>query len=406
VNEKTDIVVVGGGPCGSYSAYTAAKSGVKVVVCEEHEEIGVPDHCAGHLNISSIKKLGLQIPKNAIENEIKGAIFHSPKGNKFVLKYNEPVTFVINREMFDKHLAELAEKTGVEYRFKSKVKSLLFNSNYVNGVLLKENEKIKTKIVIDAEGCSSAILKDTKLNRLKPSMTVRGIQAQVDNLEDINEEMVEVYLGKDHAPDFYAWIIPRKDGSGKIGLATSKGNPNEYLKLFMNKHPIASKKLRNCRIIKIHAHPIPVMGPIPKTYSNGFLVVGDSASQVKPTTGGGVIFGLTCAKIAGDVATDSIKNNNFSEQFLSIYQKKWKRLLGFDLSAMFKIRRILNRVPDKKIDEIISLCSKFKINELLEKFGDLDFQGRSIIPMMKYPGTISILFYLLYSYLISFKNDF
>ena len=237
-------------------------------------------------------------------------------------------------------------------------------------------------------------------------MIVRGIQAQVDNLEDINEEMVEVYLGEDYAPDFYAWIIPRKDGSGKIGLATSKGNPYDYLKLFMNKHPIASKKLRNCRITKMYAHPIPVMGPIPKTYSNGFLAVGDSASQVKPTTGGGVIFGLTCAKIAGEVAFDSIKNNNFSEQFLSIYQKKWKRLLDFDLSTMLKIRRILNRISDKKIDKIIRLCSKFKIDELLEKFGDLDFQGRSIIPMIKYPGIMVILFYLLYSYLISFKSDF
>ena len=173
----------------------------------------------------------------------------------------------------------------------------------------------------------------------------------------------------------------------------------------MNKHPIASKKLRNCNIIGIDAHPIPIMGPIPKTYSNGFLAIGDSASQVKPTTGGGVIFGLTCAKIAAEVAIDSIKSNNFSEQFLSIYQKKWKRLLGFDLSTMLKIRRILNRISDKKIDEIISLCSKFKIDELLEKFGDLDFQGRSIIPMIKYPGTIIILFYLLYSYLISFKSD-
>jgi digeranylgeranylglycerophospholipid reductase len=237
-------------------------------------------------------------------------------------------------------------------------------------------------------------------------MIVRGIQAQVDSLEDINKEMVEVYLGEDYAPDFYSWIIPRKDGSGKIGLATSKGNPYDYLKLFMNKHPIASKKLRNCRITKMYAHPIPVMGPIPKTYSNGFLAVGDSASQVKPTTGGGVIFGLTCAKIAGEVSIDSIKNNNFSEQFLSIYQKKWKRLLDFDLSTMLKIRRILNRISDKKIDKIIRLCSKFKIDELLEKFGDLDFQGRSIIPMIKYPGTTIIVFYLLYSYLISFKSDF
>ena len=105
MNTETDIVVVGGGPCGSYSAYTAAKLGSKVVVFEEHKDIGSPNHCAGHLNISSLKRLGINVPHNAIENEIKGVTFYSPKGNKFVLRFKEPVTYVVNREIFDKHLA-------------------------------------------------------------------------------------------------------------------------------------------------------------------------------------------------------------------------------------------------------------------------------------------------------------
>ncbi len=61
MNKKPDIVVVGGGPCGSYAAYTAAKLGAEVVVCEDHEEIGAPNHCAGHLNISSLKRLGITL---------------------------------------------------------------------------------------------------------------------------------------------------------------------------------------------------------------------------------------------------------------------------------------------------------------------------------------------------------
>ena len=67
---KPDIVVVGGGPCGSYAAYIAAKLGAEVVVCEEHERVGAPKHCAGHLNISSLKRLGLRVPLDAIENKM------------------------------------------------------------------------------------------------------------------------------------------------------------------------------------------------------------------------------------------------------------------------------------------------------------------------------------------------
>jgi len=37
----SDVIVVGGGPCGSFTALNLAKLGVNVKVFEEHGEIGV-----------------------------------------------------------------------------------------------------------------------------------------------------------------------------------------------------------------------------------------------------------------------------------------------------------------------------------------------------------------------------
>jgi len=404
VKIKHDIIVIGGGPCGSYAAYTAAKLGSEVVVCEEHEKIGVPNHCAGHLNISSLKRLGLQIPLDVIENKIKGAIFHSPAGKEFVLRCQNPVTYVVDRELFDKHLYNLAVKAGVQYRFKSRVKSLLFDSGFTNGVTLKGEMKLETNVVIDAEGCSSAILKKTGLKGLNASVTVRGIQAHVNGIENIEEDMVEIFFGRNVAPDFFGWIIPGKDGTAKVGLATSIGNPHQHLERFMRKHPVVSDMLKKSKVTSINLHPIPLAGPISKTYSNGFLVVGDAASQVKSTTGGGVIFGLTCAKVAGEVANEAVKNNNFSETFLSNYQHQWKKLVGFDLAAMLQMRRMLNRLSDSRMDKIIDWCNRVGINDVLEKVGDLDFQGRSLIPMIKYPGALAIISYFIYSWLTSSKK--
>ena len=404
MKKKPDIVVVGGGPCGSYSAYTAAKLGAEVLVCEEHEEIGVPKHCAGHLNISSLMRLGLRIPRGAVENEIRGAVFYSPSGKEFVLRCHTPVTYVVNREIFDKHLFDLAVKSGVQYRLKSRVKSLLFDSGSVNGVSLKEGgneERLEANVVIDAEGCSSKLLKKTGLHGLKGSMMVRGIQAEVDDVENVDEDMVEVYLGRNVAPGFFAWIIPKKDGSAKVGLATRVGNPRDYLRRFMEKHPVASKKMKKSRTTYTSIHPIPLEGPLPKTYSGGFLAVGDAASQVKPTTGGGVIFGLTCAREAGEVAYEAVKKQDFSEAFLSRYQSRWKRLMGFDLDAMLRMRRMLDSLPDSRIDGMIGLCRRLGIDSVLEKVGDLDFQGRSLIPMIKYPGTLAVISYFLFSWLTS-----
>ncbi len=401
MKEKSDIVVVGGGPCGSYAAYTAAKLGAEVLVCEEHEEIGVPKHCAGHLNVSSLERLGMRMPRAAIENEIRGAVFCSPSGKQFVLRCRAPVTYVVNRELFDKHLAELAMKAGVMYRFKSRVKSLILDSGSVKGVVLKGEERVEANVVIDTEGCSSKLLKKTGLQRLMGSMMVKGAQAEVDCVEGTEEDMVEVYLGSKVAPGFFAWIIPRKDGSAKVGLATESGDPGKYLRRFMEKHPIASEKLKRSRTTYSSFHPIPLAGPIPKTYSDGFLVVGDAASQVKPTTGGGVIFGLTCARVAGEAAYEAVKMQDFSEAFLSRYQSRWKSLIGFDLAAMLRMRRMLNSLSDSRIDGMIDLCRKLGVDSVLEKVGDLDFQGRSLIPMIKYPGALAVISYFLFSWLTS-----
>ena len=404
MNEKIDVIVVGGGPCGSFAALTAARLGAEVFVCEEHKEIGVPQHCAGHLSVAGLKQLGLSLPNEIIENEIKGAIFHSPSGKEFVVKRSSPVTYVVNRELFDKHLSDLATKSGAQYFLESRVESFLFDSGFVAGVALRKDRNKKnltSKIVIDAEGCSSALLKKTGLTSLQGSMAVKAIQVEVDKVDKIEKDIVEVYLGRKFAPGFFAWIIPRRDASAKVGLATWAGDPREYLRQFMKDHPVASRKLRESNITSQSLHPIPLGGPIPKTCSNGLLVVGDAASQVKPTTGGGVIAGLLCSRIAGQTAYEAVTKNDCSATFLDQYECRWKKLVGFDLTVMRQIRKLLNSLSDDKIDRIIDLSAKLGVNNVLEKVGDLDFQGTSLISMIKNPSTLVVTLYSLFIWLTS-----
>ena len=400
MNDKFDAVVVGGGPCGSFSAFTMAKQGMNVIVCEEHKKIGVPTHCAGHLSLSGLKRLSLHLPSNVVENEFKGAVLHSPRGKEFSVRFNSPVTCVVNRELFDKYLSNLAVKAGVQYLFGSRAETFVINSGFARGVAIRREgtkETLASSLVIDAEGCSSVLLKKAGLQTLDCSMIVNAVQAEVDRVDDVNMNVVEVYLGQNYAPDFFAWIIPKRDTSAKVGLATNMGNPQEHLHRFMQKHPVASKKLRKSKITRLSFHPISLGGAIPKTYSNGLLIVGDAASQVKPTTGGGVIFGLTCSGIAGKVAYEALQNHDFSEAFLSHYQSRWKERIGFDLAVMRQIRKLLNRLSDDKIDKIIDLCARLGIDSVLEEVGDLDFQGASLIRMIRHPSTLVITLYFIFS---------
>jgi len=64
------------------------------------------------------------------------------------------------------------------------------------------------------------------------------------------------------------------------------------------------------------------------------------------------------------------------------------------------MRKMLNRLPDEKIDKLISLCTKLRMDQILQEVGDLDFEGRSLVRMAQHPTTLVIAFYSLLSSLL------
>ncbi len=400
----SDVVVVGGGPCGSFSALIAAKLGLDVMVCEEHQSIGLPVHCPGHLSLSGLERLGLHLPAKIIENKFNGAVFCSPSGKRFEVRCGSSVTCVVNRRLFDRYLAELAMRTGAQFKLKARVQSLALSGGRFTGVVLNPHDSeptLTSQIVIDAEGISSTLLKSAGIRTLDRSLVVKGVQAEIEGAVDLQDDTVEIYFGRRYSPGFFSWIIPKHNESAKIGLATNRGNPRDHLEGFMQDHPIASRKLEKAEVISLSLHPMSLGGPIPQTYSDGLLIVGDAASQVKPTTGGGVIFGLLCSKMAGEVAYEAVESNDLSEAFLSRYQSRWKGAIGFDLRMMGLLRRLLNRLSDRQMDKLISLCRRLEVNRVLEEGGDLDFQGRSLIHTIQHPSMLTIIVYSLFSSLTS-----
>ncbi len=403
MKDMPDAIVVGGGPVGSFAALNLAKLGVKVTVFEEHEEIGFPTHCTGHLSIRSLQNLGLYpLPGKIVENTFSQANFYSPTGFKFSIHLAKPVTCAVNRAAFDKHIAAKAEATGARYCLNSQVQSLLIENGVVKGVNVKQENKarrVPAKIVVDAEGIASRLLRQTGSLGLNSKKLVHAVEAEVENVKYMELDAVEVFLGKNYAPGFYAWLMPRLDGTAKVGLATNTGNPKEFLQGLMQKHPVASKQLANAKITRIAFHPITLGGPISKAYASGFLAVGDVASQVKPTTGGGVVFGLTCARIAAEVADEAIRRNDVSSNFLQLYQKRSTDMLGFDFNVMLRIRRFLDSLSDEKVDEVLRFCAKIGLDKTLENVEEIDFQGQALLRILTKPAMFAALAYFLKLYL-------
>ncbi len=403
MKDVTDVIVIGGGPVGSFTALKLAKIGAEVKVFEEHITIGKPSHCAGHLSIRSLRNLGLfPLPTEILENVYSQANFYAPSGFKFPITLAKPVTCSVNRAAFDKYLADKAKAEGAQYRMNSRVQSLIIKKGAIEGVIVThegKTESVKAKIVVDAEGISSRLFKQAGLAGLNGERLVYAVETEVQNVKNVSLNAVEVFTGKTYAPGFYAWLMPRSGGTAKLGLATNAGNPKEFLHRLMRKHPVASKQLGSAEITLTAFHPITLGGPVAKAYSNGFLAVGDVASQVKPTTGGGVVFGLTCAGIAAEVASEAVQRNDVSASFLQTYQKRCEDLLSFDLTVMLRLRRFINSLSDEKLDEVFRFCARMGVNKALKNVDEIDFQGQLLLKIATKPAMFAALAYFLKLYL-------
>lgn len=393
-----ETIVIGGGPVGSYAALNLSKLGIATTVFEEHPQIGYPSHCAGHLSIRSLISMRLYpLPKGIVENTFRTSNFYSLKGTKFSIHLTRPVTVTLNRALFDQFLAEQAEAAGARFILNTRIQSLNVIDGTVKGVTIQQADglqrQIAAKITIDAEGVSSRLLRQVGLKTLNPRGLVYAAEAEVENVSGVEMDAVEVYLGRAYAPGFYGWLIPRLDGTAKVGLATNKGNPRDCLRKLMTKHPVASKQLGKAKIKQISYHAITLGGPIEKAYGNGFLAVGDCASQVKPTTGGGVIFGLTCSKIAAQTASQAIQQGDFSEKALQIYQKHCSSLLSFDFSVMLRLRRFLDSLSDDKIDTMLRVCGKLGIDKAFSGEDEIDFQGKMMLKAVGNPSMLATIAY-------------
>jgi len=402
VNESLDVLVVGGGPCGSFSALAAAKSGAKVSVVEEHSEIGRPSHCAGHVSIHGLKTLGLEIPSDIIENRISVASFHSPSGKTLRIECEKTVTYVIDRLLFDQYLAELAHDAGVSYLKGTGADSFWIEANRVRGIFTRGEKRLRMecKVVIDAEGVGASLLRKARLSLPHRDMMVIGAQGDCSRVSNVESNSVEIYLGSNYAPGFFAWIVPRQDGSAKVGLAANRGNPKLLLERFATRHPTASKKISE-PLSDVTFHPIPLGGPRSRTHSDGLIIVGDAASQVKPTTGGGIVFGLTCSRIAGTTAAEGVYRGDCSSRFLSRYEASWGEVLGREFSIGRFTRKILSGLSDRAVDRIFSIAKELQVEGSIDYLSEIDFEEMILQHCLRKPNVALAFVCSLFSCMLS-----
>ncbi|MFC1874076.1 geranylgeranyl reductase family protein [Chloroflexota bacterium] len=378
------MIVMGGGPVGSHVAYRLADMGYEVVVLEKKANLAGPVCCTGIVSRECVRAFG--IDNSVILREVKGARIFSPAGNRLDLWRSETQACIVDRPAFNAALARRARSKGAEYVLPCLVEGVKVGENRIIAeVALQSGESttFEARAGVIATGFGAKVVEGVELSKVGDFIS--GAQAQVETVV----EEVEVYLGEDVAPGFFAWLVPTSPGKALAGLL-SRRSPGKYLGKLLSSLA-AQGKIASAEC-ELSYGGVPLK-PLSRTYSDRLVVVGGAAGQVKPTTGGGIYYGLLCADIAADILQQKLKKDALSAADLAAYQRQWKNVLGGELKTGYRARKLYERLSDRQIDQIFAIIKAGAIDEALLKSDDLsfDWHGAALIRLMGYQAVTAAL---------------
>jgi len=370
-----DVIVIGGGPVGSYVAGKLAGMGHEVVVLERHKQPGEQVCCTGIVSQKCITSFAIE--EDIILRKANSAKLFSPSGILIRLWREQTQACIIDRAALDVALAGRAQDKGARYLPNSLVRNLQVGDDRVRVEAVRQGERLnlEARAVVIATGFGSTLVEKLGLGRVGDF--VRGAQAEVET-RGVDE--VEAYFGREIAPGFFAWLVPTLPSRALVGLL-SRRSPKLYLRRLMSSLKAQGKIAWDKAQVSYGGIPLK---PLARTYGDRLLVVGDAAGQVKPTTGGGIYYGLLCADIAADTLHQALKDDNLSGKTLVNYQRRWRKKLGRELEIGYYARKFYERLSDKQVDRVFSLIKSHGIDQALLQAEDLsfDWHGEAVMRLM------------------------
>jgi len=364
---RVDVAVVGGGPVGSFVGGLLAKQGFDVVVIEEHGEVGNPACCAGIVGAKGLEELEIR-PGEWVAGRLRRAMLYPPSGEPIELGRGRVEAFVVDRAEFDRSIAREAVRAGVTFFFKSRCTDLRLDGDPVLKLAGLHSGELRARLVIGADGPSSLVARKTGIP--EPARFLKCAQAEV--IGEAKEDMAEIYLGHSVAPGFFGWLIKAGDVC-RVGLGTAEKSPRYLLYRMLEKHPVVSKKVERKKVLSMCVDLIPEPGSR-RMHADRVLLVGDAAGHIKPLTGGGLYVGLSCAKIASEVAARALEETP-DEKTLQVYDQMVRKEFGLEFDVGIRIRKVFEQMSDEDIISVLDILRKEKMRKFI--FDHFDFDHHS-----------------------------
>lgn len=380
-----DVVVIGAGPAGSVTARQLAERGFGVVVLEEHDVIGAPVHCTGLLGAEAFDEFDL--PRSLVLAEAGAARFWGAAGQSVPVGSQRVSAVVIDRRALDEHLASRAEAAGAEIWRGCRAERIDVAPTGVTIEARGSDQPIRARACVLACGANYRFHRQLGLGL--PHVFLQSAQVETP-FPELSE--IEVCFGREVAPAGFAWMVPfQRDGvpHARLGLMSETRSGERFAAFVAS---LSERVGGDPRTVPAPRRKMLPLGPVDKSYADRVLAVGDAAGLVKPTTGGGIYYGMLSGQFAADVLADALRRDALGARHLRRFESLWRRRLGQEIRVGLAFRKIATRLSDESIDELIALARVDGVVPLLQETASFNWHRKAAIALLGHPGFRRIVF--------------
>lgn len=359
-NYDFDVVVVGGGPCGSTAAWDLAKAGRRVLLLDRAGRI---KPCGGAVPPKLLEEF--DVPTSLLVAQARSARMIAPSDRKVDMPVGA-LGFVgmVDRDIFDEWLRSRAEKAGAVRRTGTfdHVERASGRPTYVcyrdgrGGA----THRVSTRLVIGADGARSAVARQNidGADRMPCVFAYHEVIKSPPSTEQgFDASRCDVFYQGKLSPDFYAWIFPHGDTSS-VGVGSAN-------KGFSLRGAVSQMRgdlgLEECETVRCEGAPIPLK-PL-KRWDNGrdVLVAGDAAGVVAPASGEGIYYAMSAGRTSAQAAERFLETGN--AKALAGARRKFMKSHG----RVFWILRMMQYFwysSDKRRERFVDMCADRDVQRL------------------------------------------
>jgi len=367
-----DVLIVGAGPAGLACALHLARlirqhneSGAKpelsaegIYVLEKAREIGAHQLSGAVLDPRALAELVPDFATSApLDTPVTDdAAYFLTVSRAWKLPITPPPlrnhgNYVISVNKLVKWLGGLVEQAGVNVFTQFAGAELICEGDAVAGVITEDKGRdkdgkpkdnftpgyeLRAKVTVLAEGPRGSLTKklvaEKNLDGLNPQVYSIGVKELWDVPPGrINPGWVAHTLGWPLDSSMYGggWVYGLRENRISLGLVTGleyhnpRFDPHEAFQLFKT-HPFVRRILEGGKLVRYGAKTVPVGGwySIPRTYLDGCLIIGDSASLLNAQRLKGIHMAIKSGMLAAETILDALLAGDTSAARLSAFRRK------------------------------------------------------------------------------------